>query len=156
MLLMGAVAAGIALQAVSAGADPTRAFPVLVVTEPALGMWTFEGVQPQVQVEVPGGTLLHFSWQGDASGYGGTIDAYRFGWDLVNPDDDAQWEQPWSPTATSAPARSFATGTHRLSVQVRDHAQLVTFAQIEIRITTVPVETSSWSRIRRLYAQWRP
>ncbi|MFQ5600239.1 MAG: hypothetical protein ACE5G2_06765 [Candidatus Krumholzibacteriia bacterium] len=108
--------------------------PIIQVEESDLGSARFAGGSRPVRVHVAAGQKLQFRWQGDASRYGGEIEASRFGWDLVNPWDDEEWDQGWSPTVHEAPQRSFTEGTHRFQLQVRDDLGLVTEATLELAV----------------------
>ncbi len=75
--------------AVSIQASPLRTpidQPVLTVNEPNLGTWTFQtnGEEPPVFVNPTSPATVLFDWSADASGYGGTIVGYRYGWDILD------------------------------------------------------------------------
>ena len=49
------------------------------------------------------------------------VEAYRYGWDLLDPDDpdDPGWVIPWL-TELNASTQTFSQGIHGFTVQVRD------------------------------------
>ena len=126
---------------------------VLTLTEPTLGTWEFTSWLPEpVLVEIEPGRELHFSWQAIAL-QGGPIDSYRYGWDILDLQDDEQWTT-WCASCLSAPSTSFASGSHKLHVQVRDaNLQLISTASIVLNVSSVSVETARWSRIKSLYRE---
>ena len=110
--------------------------PVLTVREFYLGTQAFvEGSRP-IRLDIASGQPLRFRWSGSAATYGGQIVAYRYGWDIADPDNPLEWSS-WSASTTSAPARSFATGSHRFYLQVRDNAESITQAVYELTAHTV-------------------
>jgi hypothetical protein len=111
--------------------------PNLTVQEEFLGRNNFVGGSNPVPIDVAAGQALNFTWNGDASQYGGRIVAYRFGWDLRDPDNDQEWDQNWCSTCTRSPTRSFTAGTHRFFVQVRDNAESITQAVFELTVHSV-------------------
>lgn len=108
--------------------------PTLITREPFLGAFTALGNARPVQVDAAAGQRIQFRWSADASLYGGEIAGYRYGWDLLDPSDERQWEKNWSLAAVQAPARHFPRGTHRFYVQARDNADNVTAAVYTIVI----------------------
>ncbi len=110
--------------------------PVLTVREFYLGTQAFvEGSRP-IRLDIASGQPLRFRWSGSAATYGGQIVAYRYGWDIADPENPLEWSS-WSASTTSAPARSFATGSHRFYLQVRDNAESITQAVYELTAHTV-------------------
>jgi hypothetical protein len=75
-----------------------------------------------------------FSWEGDASMYGGTISGYRFGIDIQNLEDPSQWESDWSLSVTSATVMFPEPGVHYLYVEVMDGAGAVTLATVKLDV----------------------
>jgi hypothetical protein len=66
--------------------------PLLTVYEPYLGIERFLGTASPVAVAyVPAGLPIRYSWFGDASDYGGTVSTYRYGWDIKDLADPADW-----------------------------------------------------------------
>lgn len=98
-------------------------FPLLSVTETSFGQEAFVGMTGTSTHDISPGQTLEFSWTADASSYFGEVVGYRYGWDLIDANDpnDPGWEVDegdWS----SAPGRSFQTGTHSFVVQAIDRA----------------------------------
>lgn len=108
-----------------------RAGPTLTVRDAYLGTFVFAGGLQPVTLEVAGGQEIRLRWSADAAQYGGEIVAYRYGWDIRDPQDETQWEQNWSATALSAGTRTYPSGTHRFFLQVRDNLESITSATIE-------------------------
>lgn len=67
--------------------------PRLIVDGGALGVHQFQGTGKRVRLELAYEQPIQMRWSADASQYGGTIAAYRYGWNLLNADDDVGWEQ---------------------------------------------------------------
>lgn len=69
---------------------------------------------------------ISFSWTADVSTYLGEVTAYRYGWDLVNPDNpfDENWAIPpgVSPQHLFAPEKEFDTGNHVFTLTVTDNS----------------------------------
>jgi hypothetical protein len=84
---------------------------------------------------------VHFRWRGDASSYGSQVEAYRYGWDIRNLDQDTEWACDWSATCLedAGSPRRFPDGMHRFYLQARDAAGQVTDIRIEIRILQQPM-----------------
>lgn len=78
------------------------------------------------------------SWSGSAEHYGSEIDGYRHGWDIVDPENDAEWS-PWSADGTGS-AFNYPGGAHRLDIQCRDLAGNVLAVAVEIDFIPVTLE----------------
>ena len=115
--------------------------PVLTVKETFLGLHRFLGtnIRPQA-FSLPAEFTFRFTWSADASGYGGVISGYRYGWDVADLSNPNDWEVLPSPYATWAPPRSFSSGVHTLFVEAVDNNGYTTLAQIEISI--FPIDMS--------------
>jgi hypothetical protein len=114
--------------------------PLILVDERYLGRFTFsQGSPPQV-LDIGTGQTVRFRWRADASRYGGTIVAYRYGWNIRNLEDDQHWEQGWSASALAAPSQSFRGGTQRFFLEARDNAESVTRAVFELLVQPVKLE----------------
>ncbi|MFO7653553.1 MAG: hypothetical protein R6X25_06990 [Candidatus Krumholzibacteriia bacterium] len=136
---------------------PASDNPILTVQEPLLGDWTFTlPTSEPLPLDVRAGAMLHFSWIADASHYGGAVDGYRYGWDLIDPDDpfDPGWASPFQADLLSAPAVSFTAGTHMFCAVARDDAGAETRGCIKILVdSSVPATASTWSRIKAVYGR---
>ncbi len=78
---------------------------------------------------------ITFSWEGDASAYGGTISGYRYGLDIEDLEDPYQWAVDWSLNNTSATIQFVEPGTHYLYVQVMDDVETVQLGTVEITVS---------------------
>ncbi|MFQ5600607.1 MAG: hypothetical protein ACE5G2_08635, partial [Candidatus Krumholzibacteriia bacterium] len=110
--------------------------PRLTVQEEFLGTHTFVGGSRPVRLDIAAGQPITFTWFADATEYGGEIVAYRFGWNIRNPENDQEWSS-WSLSNRSAPPRTFNSGSHRFFLQARDNAEVITSAIIELTIHQV-------------------
>jgi hypothetical protein len=116
--------------------------PVLSIRERFLGRRQATGVNSRTRTDIPQGSTVQFQWVASADDYSGLITAYRYGWDLTDPNDvnDQNWAvQPGlsSQHQHSLPV-SFNAGTHTLTVQAWDNAdQLTRFTWI-LEIAPVP------------------
>jgi hypothetical protein len=114
--------------------------PELFVDGGALGQHRFVGRSDPVRLDIATGQPIRFSWYADASYYGGTIDGYRYGWNIRNPDDDEQWDQDWclgSPNCLATSPRIFNSGTQRFFLETRDATGITTHAEIELVVHQV-------------------
>ena len=110
-----------------------RVGPVLTIEDRFLGRFTFaEGSRP-VRFDIGSGQPLRLCWNADASPYGGIIVGYRYGWDILNTDDDSEWSS-WATSTTCAPTRTYNAGVHRFFLQVLDIAGTVLQATIEFHV----------------------
>lgn len=129
--------------------------PQLTVTLAGHEPWVFTGPSADpVVVTVDSGTSLAFSWSAE-SWRGTAAEAYRFGWDIIDPDDpyDPGWATPgFMADLTAAEPRSFFSGTHNLHVVAVDDAGRVTSARIVIGIRPPAVDESlTWGALQALY-----
>jgi len=129
--------------------------PTLTVNEASRGSWEFTGIgTPVVLNETAGvtGAVFDFSWSATPGG-GTAITDYRYGWDLLDPNDDADpgWSA-WGSTL-SAPTRTFFTGTHVLTVEARNDLGEIARGTIQIAVSQGPVSTHAitWGVIKILY-----
>jgi hypothetical protein len=112
--------------------------PVLTISERLLGVFNFIGDDGRpVQLDVAAGQRIEFRWLADASGYGGEVADFRYGWNLRNPESDAEWEADWSPTLRVSTPRSFADGSHNFYLQCRDRAGVKTSVRMELTVHEV-------------------
>lgn len=111
----------------------TNAGPVLKVSEPYLGRYNYIGINNRPEAfRLPAGFLFHFSWEADASSYGGEVSSYRYGWDISDLNDPNEWDCEASPFVKSAPAISFVSGVHTLFIEAVDNNGISTIAQMEV------------------------
>jgi len=117
--------------------------PDLTVCERAIGCFSSRGVGIPVEVEVPTGRDLKFTWQGNADGYGGVIEAYSWGMDI--PDLDVEGPgSGWSPWGliygNQVPIRFTKAGVHVLYVRVRDLSGAVTLSTLILNVIEFPFD----------------
>lgn len=116
-------------------------FPELTLTEPFLGTTVGTGTNQLRQYSLPPGTELRFSWIATAETYAGIIEAYRYGWDVSDPDNptDPNWSVPWgNGPEWRRSTNSFNEGTHRFTVQVRDNSGSISRITYIITIVSIP------------------
>ena len=109
--------------------------PLLTIREPSIGAMKFRhSIIIPACIEYPFDHPLRFSWSADALPYGGKIVGYRYGWDIVNPDDPGEWDVPPHPAILEGPVVSFAAGVHTLWVEAIDNGGYSTIGKVEITI----------------------
>lgn len=112
--------------------------PLLTLIEPLLGGFKFLGtVQNPVLRGAPPGTPLVFRWSADASGYGGEVTGYRYGWDV---DDTEQWSTPYRADETVALEAVFNAGTHTFTVEAIDRGGAVSRGSVTVEMVPFPME----------------
>ncbi len=93
--------------------------PVIVVHEQFMGTFSSSW-----QVDIAGGQTLNFQLQASADAYGGTIESFRYGWDVDDPDDDNDpgWAIPGGLAEETivVPEQVFMEGLHSLLVKAVD------------------------------------
>jgi len=111
--------------------------------------------RPPVIINVNAGTPIQFCWNADASTYGGTVTGYRYGWDVLDHNDDDAWAIPWTPFASTqecSPEVTFHFGSHTFAVQARDYDGFISMILVVANIDPVtPVEKTTWGRVKALY-----
>lgn len=117
--------------------------PTLTVSERAIGTFSFRGVDIPVEVEVPTGRQLKFSWQGNADEYGGVIEGYSWGLDI--PDLDVEGPgSGWSPwgliLGNQDPIVFTKAGIHVLYIRVRDTSGAITLATLILDVIEFPFD----------------
>jgi hypothetical protein len=93
---------------------------------------------PPTIVNLPGGVPIEFCWTADATEYGGVVRSHRYGWDLVDPDDDSQWDVVASYDGSEycpEPSTLFF-GTHTFYVEAFDNSGYS--SRIPVRINFTP------------------
>jgi hypothetical protein len=134
---------GYGLQVANVHVSTTLA-PLLAVSEPYLLHDEFSGTANLVVYDIVVDMELNFSWLATADHYGAAIAAYRWGWDLADPDDpnDPGWSLPpgLSPAHLQAPPQSFGSGVHTLTIRCWDDRDQLT--QVVVRLDVVPIPDS--------------
>ena len=90
-----------------------------------------------VIIDVPAGLPVGFSWSADPSSYGGTLHGYRYGWDILDLNDDEQWEitlTPFIGSRANSPSRVFFFGTHTFFLEVADNNGQITRVIVVVNI----------------------
>lgn len=130
-------------------ADPP---PTITVTETTHGSWNFTGTgDPPAAITHAAGVALEFSWTATPGGCL-VITDYRYGWDLLdaNDDNDPGWSA-WG-SAQSAPPQTFSVGTHTFTAQARSDCGEIGRGTIQIAIEDpLATQPTTWSRIKALY-----
>lgn len=114
--------------------------PELVMSDRFLGTHTFPG--PDREYAAATMQTVEFEWRAQALGPGNTIDALRYGFDVVELDDedDPGWVQGWRPSAPAGriEPRVLRDGSPNIVLQVRDLAGNVTTAMWRFAVTPAP------------------
>ncbi|MEZ4387653.1 MAG: hypothetical protein R3D98_08760 [Candidatus Krumholzibacteriia bacterium] len=119
--------------------------PTLRVLETFLG--EIEGAGPNLTraLDVAAGQLLEFSWSATAADYAGIVQSYRYGWDVSDLSDpnDPNWSLPPGNTPQHRRAQpiSFGSGSHTLTVEVRDNSNQLSRATVILNVVPVPDPT---------------
>ena len=119
-----------------------QAGPILKVTEPFLGGFSFLGVNLTGEKrDLPPGVPLKFRWRADASLYGGEVVCYQWGWDVADVNNPDDWASDCSPF-NLATEKTWYAGVHTLFVRVIDNAGTETLGQVEINIVPFLMDRS--------------
>jgi hypothetical protein len=112
-------------------------FPKLHIEEATAGVFDFRGTTGVLEAEAPAGAPLRFSWTASAEDYGGVVEGFSYGFDLV----DLEREGPssgWSGwgklTSISPPPVFREPGIHTLYVRVRDTGGAITLGALTLKI----------------------
>ncbi len=118
-----------------------KAGPLLTIKESYLGGFLFLGLSMNAgQRKLPPGIPLNFSWEADASSYGGEISGYRYGWDVQDLGDPRSWATNFSPFNKTAPERILYSGSHTFYIEAKDNGGKVTRASILVEIIPFSME----------------
>jgi len=116
-------------------------YPALRVTEKFLGSALFTGPNAIKGFEIVAGQPLEFSWEATGEAYAGIIEAYRYGWQIqdVNDDEDPGWAVSWGKGANflRAPIRTFQQGSPNFVVQVRDNSGSITRGTYQFEVIQI-------------------
>lgn len=108
--------------------------PDVRIGEPFLGQAT----SSEENDDIAGGQPLNFIWSANADSYMGTIESYRHGWDLVDPDDpnDPGWAVPpgLSKQNLFAAQRSYQDGLHTFYLRVVDDSGQVKLVKWRLQV----------------------
>lgn len=100
-------------------------YPVLSLRERNLGAVTAVSRGSIRRYDIVAGQPIDLRWSGDASSYGGVVEEYRYGFNVIDPsnEDDPNWAVPWGPNwARAHRPGGFAQGSPNLVVQARDNS----------------------------------
>jgi hypothetical protein len=145
LLLVGTVTAAFAQAPVLSVSCEWGVFQFTGTADPAVALTAVrDAVNP---------ATMSFSWNADPVAPATSIADYRYGWDLVDPNDDSDpgWTQ-WGPTWYIDPV-SFYSGVHTFNVEARDNLGVVTRGSFIITIEVGPVSTeqTTWGAIKSMY-----
>lgn len=100
--------------------------PVLTVRNEFLGtVVTSSPNTPLAILDLPAGLPMQFEFEADATSYGGIVSGYRYGWDILDLNDDSLWEIDFTPfigDVARSPLRTFFFGTHTFHIEVVDNS----------------------------------
>jgi hypothetical protein len=115
--------------------------PNLTISEGTIGNAMFLGASSMAkEVYLPPGVELNFSWSGDAEEYGGKIVGYRYGWDIVNTENPAEWDVSTFGLDYTHCTKLWSSGTHTLFVEGIDDAQHISRGLVLIHIVKFAME----------------
>ncbi len=107
--------------------------PKVTVTEPVLGVRVSSNNQTY-DFTVAENQVLRLTWSATAAAYGSEITGYRYGWDILDTENDEEWST-WSLATTSTQA-SFVSGSHSFFLEARDYSGTTT--RVVYRLVVVP------------------
>ncbi len=114
--------------------------PVLKVINRYIGaMITAVTTTPPWIIDIPSGVPMAFSLTADASSYGAIVSGYRWGWDLIDPDDDSEWPMAFTPFVSDVadvPPRTYFAGSHSVHIEVIDNWGYK--SRIPVQVNVVP------------------
>jgi hypothetical protein len=89
---------------------------------------------------------MSFSFSADARGYGGVASGYRWGWDIQDLSDPAQWEIDYTPftktcgeaqiPCAESPERSWQFDTHTFYIEVIDNSGYT--SRVAVTVNVIP------------------
>jgi hypothetical protein len=114
---------------------PVEGPPVIVVTGRYLFPQVVSGItEPPLIIDLPSGKTVEFCWTvaGPRGGH-----EYRYGWDIIDLNDDLAWETDFMPFATDeacSTPRTFLFGVHTFHVEVVDDSGQSSRAGFTVRL----------------------
>lgn len=104
--------------------------------------------------EVPAGTPVVFCREANADVLGLPVTGYRYGWDVVDSDNDDAWPMPFTPFGQKTECsgeQTFHFGTHLFSVEAILYDGFKARVSVLITMTDpTPTESTTWGRIEAL------
>ena len=99
-------------------------------------------------IDLPAGLDMSFCWRADASSYGGIVAGYRYGWDIIDLNDDEQWDVSYTPfpngqqptITVCSPNRKFFFGSHSFHVEVIDNNGFKSRVSVVVNIINFTME----------------
>jgi hypothetical protein len=124
--------------------------PLITVTERILGTEEFIKLSGSKRFTLASSQEIRFEWSASAEAYGNLVEAYRYGFNLIDPDDpdDPGWSVPWGngPSWKRAAPRTLNPGSPNFVVQAIDTSNQMSRATYFFQI----VEVARRSEQRRL------
>lgn len=163
LAVQGRDAQGVADPAIDEGRNAVRLRIAQRVTGPLLTVsgdlidpiQTTTIVTPVTEITVAAGTPLSFCWTADAGAYCGLVAGHRFQWDLLDPDDESQWDSGFvhlPEEGVCSPVTEFQAGTHTFHVEVIDNSGFRSRVPILVNVTgTTPTEQTTWGGVKAHY-----
>ena len=125
----------------------TDVWPRLTVRNPYVGTVVTSVCNPRIVIaDIFSGTAMKFEWTAAWRYDIPPVFRYRYGWDILDLNDDSQWDIDFTilvDGAASAPPRTFLSGTHTFHVEVRDNSGFCSRAEIKLNIIPSRQETHS-------------
>jgi hypothetical protein len=97
---------------------------------------------PPATLDIPTGVPMEFKVSASAEAYGGIVAGYRYGWDIVDVNDDSQWETDYMPVdgeTALIPGRTFSGGTHTIYIEVIDCWKLKSRIAVQLNVLSAPM-----------------
>jgi len=99
---------------------------ILTVSNRYLGtLVTANTKTPLVIADLPAGVPMSFEFEATAESYGGVVAGYRYGWDILDLNNDDEWDISYTTFVTPraiTPARTFFFGSHTFHIEVIDNS----------------------------------
>ncbi len=112
--------------------------PTLRVHDDSFGQHLFHSASGVWDLTVYAGFQLRLEWSGTADHYGSMIYAYRYGWNLVDPEQEDSWSQ-WSGDHTSI-NEQLGVGEQSFHIQCVDAAGNITTALIRLHVLPISMD----------------
>jgi len=132
---------GLVLSLTGSGIDPVETSEVSLI----------------VAATVDAGSDVQYCWSAIPGTSASPVASYRYGWDLLDPNDpdDPGWSVPstaFDGSEICAPVQVFLTGFHAFVVEVRDEVDVATRVVVQIQVNeVVPALARSWGAVKSLY-----